>query len=180
MADRQFPIVYWGDDRSTQAQFHPITELPPIDSITACMVFAVADDGNVVLSKPARGWGLVGGHREPGESPEDCVRREAREEAAIELGELELIGHWKAEKLIDSEANRKYPSLGYQLLYKATISRIDEFTPVLEVTDRMFVPPSDVANYHHDFENVEEVIEYVRQMFEGGRGLKRMSGLLSP
>jgi 8-oxo-dGTP diphosphatase len=36
-------------------------------------------------------FGLVGGKIDPGESPEAAIRREAREETGIELGELSLI-----------------------------------------------------------------------------------------
>ena len=37
-------------------------------------------------------WIGIGGHLEENESPEECVRREAREEAGIELKELRLRG----------------------------------------------------------------------------------------
>lgn len=37
-------------------------------------------------------WGVIGGALEPGESLEQTARREAREEAGLELGELELFG----------------------------------------------------------------------------------------
>jgi 8-oxo-dGTP pyrophosphatase MutT (NUDIX family) len=169
MTDREFGVVYWGDDQSTEVQFRPVTTQPPLDLITACMVFATTDTGHIAMSKPARGWGLVGGHREPGESPEDCARREAREEAAIELGDLELIGHWATKKVFESDANRHYPPLGYQLLYRATISRIDEFIPMLEVSDRVFVSPWDVANYHHNFGNFEEVMKYIQRVDDVSR-----------
>ena len=37
-------------------------------------------------------WIGIGGHLEENESPEECVRREAREEAGIELKDLRLRG----------------------------------------------------------------------------------------
>jgi 8-oxo-dGTP diphosphatase len=50
-------------------------------------------DGKILLglrkSEHGEGrWGFVGGHLEHGESPEDCVRREAREEIGAELENL--------------------------------------------------------------------------------------------
>jgi 8-oxo-dGTP pyrophosphatase MutT (NUDIX family) len=44
--------------------------------------------------KPYGGmWGLVGGHIEPGETPEDAARREVREETGFAVGELTPFGH---------------------------------------------------------------------------------------
>ena len=37
-------------------------------------------------------WIGIGGHLEENESPEECIRREAREEAGVELSELRLRG----------------------------------------------------------------------------------------
>lgn len=43
-------------------------------------------------------WNIPGGKALAGESPEDAVRREVREEAGIEIGPLEFLGihthHW--------------------------------------------------------------------------------------
>ena len=36
-------------------------------------------------------WGSAGGHLEFGETPEDCARREAREEFGVEVGELRYL-----------------------------------------------------------------------------------------
>lgn len=36
-------------------------------------------------------WGILGGAIEPGETPEESVRREAHEEAGIDLGRLQLF-----------------------------------------------------------------------------------------
>ncbi|MEQ7011189.1 NUDIX domain-containing protein [Actinopolymorpha sp. B17G11] len=36
-------------------------------------------------------WDLVGGHLEPGETPEQAVRRECREEIAVDVSELRRV-----------------------------------------------------------------------------------------
>ena len=50
------------------------------------------DKGEILLQKRKDNgmWGIVGGGMELGENFEDVARREAREEAGIELGELRL------------------------------------------------------------------------------------------
>ncbi|WP_084355617.1 NUDIX domain-containing protein [Actinomyces radicidentis] len=55
-------------------------------------VAAIVDDGRILLvhRRPGRAsypdcWDLPGGHLEPGESPEDAVRRKCREELGITL-----------------------------------------------------------------------------------------------
>lgn len=58
--------------------------MPENTLVTACMVF-VKKDGSVLLSRPERGWGLPGGHKEAQESPEECAIREVLEETSVEI-----------------------------------------------------------------------------------------------
>jgi mutator protein MutT len=65
---------------------------------------ALVDDGEgrVLLSRravdPFAGkWDVPGGFLEEGEHPEDCVRRELREEAGIGLVDVSMIGIWMDE-----------------------------------------------------------------------------------
>lgn len=162
-SQKTFKTIYWGDDRSTAVCFEPAIQLPPDESISACMVFAMLDD-KVVLSKPKRGWGIVGGHREPGETAEECARREAWEEAAIELGELRLVGQWVTRKQFESEHNRKYTDPGYQLLYMADVVKVDAFHPMLEVSERAFVPLHQISDFHHNFGDFEEVLNFLLEL----------------
>lgn len=113
------------------------------------------------MSKPKRGWGLPGGHREGDETPEECVRREADEEASVELGDLELIGRWEAKKKFHSPLNEKYPELAYQLLYVANVTNLKPFKSEHETSERAVVPLSKMHEYHHNFGDFEEIFKYV-------------------
>jgi ADP-ribose pyrophosphatase YjhB (NUDIX family) len=57
------------------------------------------DQGRILLSRrgiePFAGkWDLPGGFVDEEEHPRDCVRRELREEAGVEIEPLELLGVW--------------------------------------------------------------------------------------
>jgi NAD+ diphosphatase len=65
--------------------------------VSPCTITLVHDDNNRVLLTRQATWpkgryGLVAGFVEPGETLEDCVKREALEEAGIELTEVTYAG----------------------------------------------------------------------------------------
>jgi ADP-ribose pyrophosphatase YjhB (NUDIX family) len=157
----EFKKNYWGEDNSTEVMFHPANTLPNNpDNITSVMG-AVFNDGNLLLTKPIRGWGLPGGHIEDNESPEECLKRECIEEADVEIGNLKLIGYWKTKKLKKLESNKKYPDEGYQLLYIADAIKVNDFVPIHEVSERLFIPAEEVRNILHNYDNFEEILKYV-------------------
>ena len=158
-----FPITYWG--KNTEVQFMPMDKIVPIDQITSCFVFAMHDN-KLLMIRPERGWGLPGGHREPNETPEDCVRREALEEAVVELGELDLIGAWEAKKIIKTEKNAKYPDLAYQILYFAKVEKIMPFRSDFEVLERTFVDIKDVPQFHAGYPNFEAIFLYTLNKYK--------------
>ena len=64
----------------------------PLIVAGACVIVRDAD-GRVLLQRRRddRTWDVTGGSMEPGETFEQTVRREAREEIGVELGALELL-----------------------------------------------------------------------------------------
>src|SRR4051812_35946799 len=131
MSNRIFKTVYWGKDHSTEVVFEPTDTLPPKELIIACAVFPLYGT-SIVMSKPARGWGLIGGHREDDETAEECIRREADEEASITLGDLQLVGQWVTKKKFHSPHNEQYPDKGYQMLYVSDVKDLNAFSPQFE------------------------------------------------
>jgi 8-oxo-dGTP pyrophosphatase MutT (NUDIX family) len=61
----------------------------------------VDDQGRLLLMKRSDSglWGPPGGAMEPGEAVETAARREVREEAGLELGELTLFGVYSGPEL---------------------------------------------------------------------------------
>ena len=73
--------------------------------------------------KPYPGfWNLPGGKLEKGESTEDCIKREIKEELGVKLTSLKFIGTYHhSGKRIKANCNNHVPGLG--LCYKAVIKK---------------------------------------------------------
>ncbi|HHT9138689.1 MAG TPA: NUDIX domain-containing protein [Candidatus Wunengus sp. YC60] len=162
----QFQTVYWGEDRSTRVRFEESNILPPEELITSCFVFPVYQR-QIIISKAPRGWGLPGGHRELNESAEDCARREALEEAAIQLGKLTLVGHWIVRKEFESEYNQSYPPIAYQLLFLAEVTAVLQFIPNHEITERASVTFDELKSLHHNYDSVKDIIKFMSNKYLG-------------
>jgi ADP-ribose pyrophosphatase YjhB (NUDIX family) len=66
---------------------------PPASSLHIGTAVAIRYGGCILFDHRRDGkWGLIGGALEIGESLEECVRREVREETRLELTKLELLG----------------------------------------------------------------------------------------
>jgi 8-oxo-dGTP pyrophosphatase MutT (NUDIX family) len=111
----------WSEDVAWE--LYETTDLPPMELCTAVMCVAIAD-GKTVLTRNERGWGLLGGHIEDGESLEDALRREAREEGGFIIDQC---GVFAVKKILSKVAiphqrpGEHYPfPVSYMTYYWAT------------------------------------------------------------
>lgn len=59
----------------------------------SCAALVTNDEGKILLVKsPWRGWEYPGGLIEPGETFQECLKREVREEAGVEIEILGFVG----------------------------------------------------------------------------------------
>jgi len=118
------------------------SQLPPRELIATALVLAFDKDRLLQTNLVSRGWDIVGGHIEPGESPEEAARREAYEEAGARLRELHVLGYQRLRLLGPRPASYRYayPD-SYQVFYWAQIDALDEFIPTAEARERALFAP---------------------------------------
>ena len=115
------------------------TELPPTENVSACHCLGFDDDGRVLLARHVdRQWTIPGGHREPGESAEDALRREALKEAAATISDPELLAVERVD-LLDGVPDPRYTDPAYQVFFVARVDELGVLVPNEECTEsRMF------------------------------------------
>jgi 8-oxo-dGTP pyrophosphatase MutT (NUDIX family) len=106
-------------------------------------------------------WGMIGGTIEKGESFEETLVREIKEEGNLEVLEYRPIGYQIAKNLDTGE-------FGYQLRYFVIARKYGEFVsdPAGTVTEIAFIDPLDVKKYF-DWGNVgEEIFRKAGEIFK--------------
>lgn len=101
------------------------TKLPPAELITAVMCVAI-DDTKIVLACSDRGWGMLGGHIEDGETLDEALFREAREEGGfiIEKHDLFAVREITAKVRESFRPGKDYPfPVSYMPYYWATTNQ---------------------------------------------------------
>jgi 8-oxo-dGTP diphosphatase len=119
---------------------------PPTELVTGAFVLAFDGDRLLMTEEHGRGWNIVGGGVEPGETPEQAARRETVEEAGARLGELAVLGYQRMRLLGPKQDGYRWPYPdSYMLLFVAQVAALDPFEPNDDASARALVPPAEVA-----------------------------------
>jgi mutator protein MutT len=128
---------------------------------------AVVEDGEgrVLLSRrahdPSAGkWDLPGGFLNEGEHPLDCVNRELREEAGIELTDQRLLGIW-----MDRYKYKGRVVATLNIYYSALVGE-GTLEPADDVAELRFVVPEEVPVGELAFGHIEDVLSAWRARAE--------------
>ena len=118
------------------AWFDPPFQPPLEDTTQALGICFTADHRIVLVTWNGEHWSLPGGSLEPGETLEQALTREVREEACARAVDSRYIGCQRVEEL-DSDR----PAY-YQTRFWARVE-LDEFRPEHEMTGRRLVAPEE-------------------------------------
>ena len=159
-----FPI-YRAASGDLEGWFEAEASLPPPEQIVGVVVLPfLKADGIVIVKVRKRGeWEFPGGHVEEGEEPPEAARREAREEAGVELGELHLIGR-KWLRLLDPQRAELHRYDGRCLLiYWADVTALHHLQPDSEISERRAVRTQEAGGILGGYwppRHLAEILEY--------------------
>lgn len=114
------------------------------------------EGGRLLMCKHTRrkSWEFPGGRKEPGETAEACIRREAQEEAGIRLKHLRPLGYYTMEKAGDKKKACIYTAEVDDYVERPEWSEMDEVALFKEL-------PDDIS-YKDDVYAM--VLEYIRNV----------------
>ncbi|GGA89353.1 NUDIX hydrolase [Ornithinibacillus halotolerans] len=153
--------VKW-EDSLVKLTWSAGNDLPPRDLITSVHGFCFQDNKLLLVKLDNRGWDFPGGHIEEGESPEQCIHREAYEEGYV-TGTITLLGKIIVDhsENVNWDPSSPYPKVGYQLFYRMDIDQIHHFKANYESSERIFINPNKVEEYYtHWNELYDEILDY--------------------
>jgi 8-oxo-dGTP pyrophosphatase MutT (NUDIX family) len=128
--------------------------------VTAVKIYVFERNKLLLAKVSGRGWDLPGGHVESGESPDEALIRELKEETGAVVSRQWLIGYLE---IINDGSNPKYPDHSCILVYKGQGLSFDQshVFPSHEVTHCKLIAINELPRLHHNWnDSKKQVIDY--------------------
>lgn len=119
--------------------------------VTGAHGFCFAGSEVVLCGIAGRGLTIPGGHLEERETAEQCLLREAAEEASIELAEPVLLGYMVVDHSINRAYSGPYPVKAAQVIFFANVFAMRNFERRAESSHRVLAPFEKLSSYHHEW-----------------------------
>ena len=113
-------------------------------NISQVLGFCIDKNKKVLIIKNQRGWGFPGGHPKKGELPEETLRREILEEAAVTIKNPHMLGYVEVKDPQNQSVEGKHY---VQLRYLVEVDEILDFKKEFETSERAFVFLAELPQY---------------------------------
>jgi 8-oxo-dGTP diphosphatase len=169
-----FPTVRWKNETATFVAAPAEAGRDPHVPAPAALVFPFYGDRVVLADIVSRGWCIPSGHIEVGETPEEAVRREAKEEAGITLGRIAYLG-WFVLIHTETGALRHAPT------FIAEVRTLGGEVLADESRGAQLVNAEDIADMYFAWDDLlANVFEYAylakEKLFPAGYSITTLTG----
>lgn len=137
------------------------SHIPAPDDQIATVVAYVFDDKNqlALTLHPQRGWGLPGGHREAGETIQEAIYREVKEETSIEITQIKPIGYINMKISGEKPTGYPYPyPIRSGQVFAARTAQILPFAPIADALDRKFIAIPELETHSITLQYEDELL----------------------
>lgn len=162
----EFPTTTWGTDSIVSFEATDVLPPPELTSIAGGFVFH--GDSVVLANIPGRGWEIIGGRIDLGETPEETFRRETMRQIGVSLSHIQMIGIIRIEHLGPEPPNCPYPfPIGYGVQYIGIVDALLPFNGSEESLGRSLISSEGFKEHYYDWnEYFEAVFNYAFAVYK--------------
>ena len=161
----EFPKTRWGND--SIVSFEATEQMPPHEMTSIAGGFVFHQDKLVVVNVPGRGWEIIGGRIDVGETPEETFCREAMNQIGVTLSHVKMVGVVRIEHTGPEPPNCPYPyPVGYGIQYIGIVSEYMPFSGGPDSLGRSLIPPEGFKEHYFEWnEYFDAVFKYAHSVY---------------